>query len=76
MTLTDEIKIPDDKMKANQAQYDLDREAAKTSALLSDELDLGYKPRVVERLNLNILHWIKFLIKDKMKKTKTQGLLK
>ena len=76
MTLTDEIKIPDDKMKANQAQYDLDREAAKISALLSDELDLGYKPRVVERLNLNILHWIKFLIKDKMKKTKTQGLLK
>ena len=29
MTLTDELKILDDKTKANQAQYDLDREAAK-----------------------------------------------
>ena len=35
MTLTDELKIPDDKIKANQAQYDLDREASKTSALSS-----------------------------------------
>ena len=35
MTLTDELKILDDKIKANQAQYDLDREAAKTSALSS-----------------------------------------
>ena len=32
MTLTDEIKILDDKIKANQAQYNLDREAAKNSA--------------------------------------------
>ena len=31
MTLTDEIKILDDKLKVNQAQYDLDREAAKIS---------------------------------------------
>ena len=29
MTLTDELKILDDKVKANQTQYDLDREAAK-----------------------------------------------
>ena len=28
MTLTDELKILDDKIKANQAQYDLGREAA------------------------------------------------
>ena len=39
MTLTDELKILDDKIKANQAQYDLDREAAKISALSSKELD-------------------------------------
>ena len=39
MTLTDELKIFDDKIKANQAQYDLDREAAKTSALSSGELE-------------------------------------
>ena len=38
MTLTDKLKILDDKIKANQAQYDLDREAAKISALSSGEL--------------------------------------
>ena len=50
------FKILDDKTKANQAEYDLDRKAAKISALSSKELDkyeyltsedLGYKPRVV-----------------------------
>ena len=35
MTLTDELKIIDDKIDSNQAQYDLDREAAKISALPS-----------------------------------------
>ena len=35
MTLADEIKILDDKIKANQAQYNLHREAAKISALSS-----------------------------------------
>ena len=39
MTLTDELNILDDKIKANQAQYDLDREAAKISSLSSDELE-------------------------------------
>ena len=34
MTLTHEIKILDDKIKANQAQYELRREAAKIPALL------------------------------------------
>ena len=58
MTLTDELKILDGKIKANPAQYDLDIKAAKISALSSKELDkyeyltekdLGYKPEVVER---------------------------
>ena len=40
MTLTYELKIFDDKIKANQAQYDLDREAAKIFALPSKELDI------------------------------------
>ena len=39
MTLTDTFKVLDGKIKANQAQYDLDREASKTSALSSKELD-------------------------------------
>ena len=59
MTLTDELKILDDKIKTNQAQYDLDREVAKVSALSSIELnkyeyftgeDLAYKPGVVEKV--------------------------
>ena len=33
MTVTDQLKILDDKIKSNQAQYDLSREAAKISAL-------------------------------------------
>ena len=33
MTLTEQVKILDDKIKANKAQYDLDREAAKISNL-------------------------------------------
>ena len=59
MTLTDELKILDDKIKANQAQYDLGREAAKISALSSKDLlgkykfltvaDLGHTPSVLEK---------------------------
>ena len=37
MTLTDELKILDDKIKANQAQYDLGSKAAKISALSSSK---------------------------------------
>ena len=39
MILTDEIKILDDKIKVNQVQYNLNREAANISALPSKELD-------------------------------------
>ena len=35
MTLTEQVKIFDDKIKANKAQYELDRKAAKISALSS-----------------------------------------
>ena len=40
MALTDELKILDDKVKANQTQYDLDREAAKISALSCKESNI------------------------------------
>ena len=58
MTATDQLKIIDNKIKANQAQYDLDRLAAKISAYSSGDLrkyeyltgeDLGYKPSVFEQ---------------------------
>ena len=35
MTLTEQVRIIDDKIRANKAQYDLDRQAAKISALSS-----------------------------------------
>ena len=38
MTVTDQIKILDDMIKSNQAQYDLGREAAQISALSSKDL--------------------------------------
>ena len=59
MTISDELKILDDKIKANQAQYDLGREAAKISALSSKDIlekyeyltgeDLGHRPSVLEK---------------------------
>ena len=57
MTVTDQIKILDRKIKQNKAQYDLDRKAAKVSAFSSNNLgkykdltgeDLGLKPSTVE----------------------------
>ena len=59
MTLTGELKILDDKIKENQAQYDLGRETAKISTLSSKDLlvkneyltgeDLGHRPSVLEK---------------------------
>ena len=59
MTVTDQIKILDDKIKSYQAQYDLSRVAAKISAMASKDLlekhesltgeDLGHKPSVLEK---------------------------
>ena len=59
MTVTDELKILHDKIKANQAKYDLSRETAKISALSSKDLlekneyltgeDLGHRPSVLEK---------------------------
>ena len=39
MTVTDQIKILDRKIRQNKSKYDLDREAAKISALSSKNLD-------------------------------------
>ena len=59
MALTDESKVLDDKIKANQAQYNLGRKAAKISALsfkfllekyqyLTGE-DLGQRPSMLKK---------------------------
>ena len=39
MTVADQIKILDGKIMQNEVQYDLDRKAATTSALFSNDLD-------------------------------------
>ena len=58
MTINEQIKILDNKIRSNQAQYDLDRQNGKISALSSGKLDkyeyftgedLGYKPDVVQK---------------------------
>ena len=73
MTVTDQIKMLDRKIKQNKSQYDLDREAAKMSALSSNNLnkyelltgkDLGLKPSTIEQTKFEYSPLVKFLIKD------------
>ena len=73
MTVTDQIKILNRKIKQNEVQYNLDRKAAEIFALSSKNLDkyeyltgedLGLKPSIVEKAKFEFLHWVKFLIKD------------
>ena len=58
MTITDQTKILNRKIMQNEAQYNLDRKAAKISALSSNNLDkyeyltgedLGLKPNTIEQ---------------------------
>ena len=84
MTLTDELKILDDKIKANQAQYDLGREAAKISALSSKDLlekyeyltgeDLGHRPSVLEKTKFEYSQLSAVLSDDVKKKTNTNKI--
>ena len=64
MTVTDQRKIIDNKIKVNQAQYDLDKLAAELSAYSSGDLrifeyltgeDLGYKLSVFEQAKFDYL---------------------
>ena len=66
------------RFKVNQSQYDSDREAAKISALSSKELvkiqDINQEQ--LNKLSLNILHWVKLLIRDQKKKIIKRDLIK
>ena len=79
MTVTDQIKMIHNKIKANQAQYDLDRLTAKISAYSSGDLrkyeyltgeDLGYKPSVVEQAKFDYSPLGKIFNKGLKKKIK------
>ena len=85
MTVTDQIKIIDSKIKANQVQYDLDRLTAKISALSSGELrkyeyltgeDLGYRPSVLEQTKFDYSPLGKVFNKGLDDKDDKKGLLK
>ena len=85
MTVTDQIKILDRKIKQNEAQYDLDRKAAKISALSSKNLDkyeyltgedLNYKPSTVEQAKFDYSPLSKFFNKGLKEEDKKERLLK
>ena len=85
MTLTEQVKILNDKIKANKVQYDLDREEAKISALSSGELekyeyltgeDLGYKLDVIQRAKFEYSPLDKVINKGLDESDKKEGLLK
>ena len=86
MTVTDQIKILNRKIKQNEAQYDLDRKAAKISALSSNYLDkyeyftgedLEYKPSVIEQAKFEYSLLGKAFTKGlKKEQDKKEGLFK
>ena len=85
MTVTDQLKISDKKIKANQAQYDLDRLAAKISPYSSDDLkkyeyltgqDLGYKPSVIDKGKFEYSPLGKIFNDVLKEENKKEGLLK
>ena len=85
MTVTDQIKILDRKIKQNEAQYDLDREAAVISARSSKNFDkveyltgedLGLKPSTVEEEKFDIFPLGKIFNKGLSEEDKKEGILK
>ena len=85
MTGKEQIKILDNKIKANNAQYDLDRMNAEISAYSSGDLpkyeyltkkDLGYKPDAFEQAKFEYSPLGKVFTDGLDKSDKNEGLLK
>ena len=86
MTVTDQNKILDRKIMQNEAQYDLERKAAKISALSSNNLnkyeystgeDLGLRPSTIEQTKFEYSVLGKIFTKGLDKeKDKKEGLFK
>ena len=85
MTRRGQIKILDDKIKANNAQYDLDRMNAEISAYSSGDLpkyeyltkkDLGYRPDAFEQAKFEYSPLGKVFTDGLDKSDKNEGLLK
>ena len=82
MTATDQLKIIDNKIKENKAQYNLDRLAAKISEYSAGDLrkyeyltgeDLEYKAGVFEQTKFDYSPRKIFLLRDWKKMTKKKG---
>ena len=85
MTVADQITILDRKIEKKEAQYDLDRKAAKISALSSRDLkkyeyltgkDLDYKPSTAEQAKFKYSPLGKVFNKGLKEEEKKEGLLK
>ena len=85
MTVTNQLNVIDNKIKASRVQYDLDRLAAKLFALSSGELrkyeyftgqDLGYKPSVIEQSKFDYSLLGKVFTKGLDKDEDKKGLFK
>ena len=85
MTVTDQIKIWNRKIKQDESQYDLDREAAKISELSSNNLDkyelltgedLGLKPSTIEQTKFEYSPLGKIFNKVLSEDDKKEGLFK
>ena len=85
MTRKEQVKILDDKIEANNAQYDLDRMNAEVSAYSSVDLrkyeyltkkDLNYKPNAFEQAKFEYSPLGKVFTDGLDKSDKKEGLLK
>ena len=85
MTIIDQINILDRKTMQNETHYDLDRKAAKISALSSNNLDkyeyltgevLGYKPSIVRQAKFQDPRLGKISNKGLDKDDQKEGLFK
>ena len=85
MTIADQIETLDRKIKQNEAQQDLDTNAAKIPALFSNNFDkyeyltgedLVLKPSTVEQATFDYSSLSKFLNKGLKEEDKEEGLLK
>ena len=85
MSVVDQVKILDRKIKQNEAQYDLDRKAAKISALSSENLDkheylrsedLDFKPSAVGKAKFEYSSLGRVFNRTLKDEDKTEGLVK
>ena len=85
MTVTNQIKILKREIKQNESQYDLDRAAAKISAISSNNLDkyelltgedLGLKPSTTEQAKFEYSPLGKIFNKGLSKDDNKEGVLK